>query len=105
MPKLVYTPTNLPTTETFRQHLAQAMTQSNPLDEFEELALQLRELEREQGMASEVFYEQYQQGKMGDDEKTLQWAILYRAYLELKKRLELALMRQAVWAETASIAV
>lgn len=103
MSKLIYTQTTLPTPEAFRQELAQAIANGNPLDEFEELALQLRELERERGMASDVFYEQYQQGKLGDDEVTVHWAILYRAYLELKKRLELALMRQAVWAETTSV--
>jgi hypothetical protein len=101
MAKLVYTQKTLPTREAFRQQLAQAMAQSSPLDEFEELAIQLRALERQKGITSEIFYEQYQQGQIGDDEQTVQWAILYRAYLELKKRLELALMRQAVWTDTA----
>ena len=99
MPKLTYSHNNLPSPESFRKQLAEAMAQSNPLDDLLELSLELREIENKRGMTSKDFYEQYQQGKMGDDEESVQWAIRYRAYLELKKRVELALMRQAVWGE------
>lgn len=105
MVKLRFTQENLPTSETFRRQLAEAMVQSNPLEELLELSAELHDIEREHGMQSTEFYARYQQGELGDDEETLRWAILYRSYLELKKRLEFALMRQAVWGEQPGVAV
>jgi len=97
MAKLTFTKDNLPTPEEFERMLGEAMEQSNPVDELVELSQELYELEQEFGMKSAEFHEKYKRGEMGDSEKVMHWAMLYHSFLERKKRVEAALIREAVW--------
>ena len=45
----------------------------------------LRELEKENGMESRVFYERYEEGKLGDDLKYMRWAGEYETLKRLEK--------------------
>ena len=85
--------------------LAKAMAESNPVDDLLEVAGELRELERKYGMTSTEFYAKYQRGEMGDDSEIIHWAATYHAFVELKTRVETALMREAVWREPEKVTV
>ncbi|MBI4770863.1 MAG: hypothetical protein HY784_10760 [Chloroflexi bacterium] len=97
MTTLSYTQDNLPTPQEFQRQLAEAVARSNPLDELLELSAELRDLERAHRMTSPEFFGKYQRGEMGDDEDVIEWAGLYETFLELRRRLELVLMQQAIW--------
>ena len=103
MARLTFTKDNLPTRQEFERMLSEAMEKSNPVDELIELSQELHELEREFGMKSAEFYEKYQRGEMGDREKVMHWAMLYHSFLERKKRVEAALVREAVWRDVAPV--
>lgn len=45
----------------------------------------LAELEKESGMDSEIFYKEYQEGKLGDDLKYIRWAGEYETLGQLQK--------------------
>ena len=45
----------------------------------------LRELEKESGMDSKYFYEEFQKGKLGDDLKFIRWAGEYETLERLQK--------------------
>jgi len=45
----------------------------------------LAELEKENGMDSEMFYKEYQEGKLGDDMKYIRWAGEYETLGQLQK--------------------
>ncbi len=45
----------------------------------------LAELEKENGMDSEIFYKEYQDGKLGDDLKYIRWAGEYETLWQLQK--------------------
>ena len=49
----------------------------------------LKAFEKEFGQTSQSFYRAYQAGKMGDDEKVMEWAGEWETYQELKKVLDL----------------
>lgn len=49
----------------------------------------LKAFEKEFGQSSQKFYRAYQTGKMGDEEKVMEWAGEWETYQELKKALEL----------------
>ena len=49
----------------------------------------LKAFEKEFGQTSQSFYRAYQAGKMGDDEKVMEWAGEWETYQELKKALDL----------------
>jgi hypothetical protein len=97
MVRLTFTQDGLPTPEEFERMLEEAMEKSNPVDELLELTRELCELEREFGMKSADFYEKYQRGEMGDSDRVMHWAIVYHSFLEHKRQVETALMREAVW--------
>jgi hypothetical protein len=96
MAKLTVTEESKPTPEEFQKMLSGAMGQSNPVDELLELSHELRVLEEEFGMHSTEFYEKYKRGEMGDDERIMHWAIVYHSFLERKRLVESALIREAV---------
>jgi hypothetical protein len=96
MVKLHFTQENMPKPEEFRRILAEAMEKSNPIDELLELHQELCVLEGKYGMTSNEFYEKYQRGEMGDDAEVMHWAATYHAFVELKSRVEVALMREAI---------
>jgi hypothetical protein len=99
MPKFSFTSENMPTPEEFQHMLAEAMAKSNPLDELLELTGELRELEQKYGMTSAEFCHKYERGEMGDDAEIMHWAATYHTFVELKARVESALMREAVYRE------
>jgi hypothetical protein len=96
MARLTFTKDNLPTPDEFRRLLLEAAIAGNPVDALLELAGELREYEEQYGLASEVFYEKYQRGEMGDEREIMHWAMLYSAFVEHKSRIEASLMREAV---------
>lgn len=49
----------------------------------------LKAFEKEFGQSSQQFYRAYQAGKMGDEEKVMEWAGEWETYQELTKALEL----------------
>jgi hypothetical protein len=49
----------------------------------------IKAFEKEFGQTSETFYQAYQAGQMGDDEKVMEWAGEWETYQELKKALDL----------------
>ncbi len=49
----------------------------------------LKAFEKEFGQPSQKFYRAYQAGKMGDEEKIMEWAGEWETYQELTKALEL----------------
>jgi hypothetical protein len=49
----------------------------------------LQAFEREFGQTSQDFYQAYQQGKMGDDERVMEWAGEWETYQELQTALDL----------------
>ena len=101
MARLTFTQENMPTPQEFGRMLSEAIDKSNPVDELIELSRALYELEREFGMKSADFYEKYKRGEMGDSEKAMHWAMLYHSFLERKRRVEAALVREAVWRDAA----
>ena len=80
--------------------LGEALAKSNPLDELLELSRELYEFERRFGMGSEEFYARFQRGELDDElQHQVDWAGAYYIFMELKKRLEAALIREAVQQE------
>jgi hypothetical protein len=49
----------------------------------------LKAFEKEFGQSSQKFYHAYQTGKLGDEEKIMEWAGEWETYQELKKALAL----------------
>jgi hypothetical protein len=49
----------------------------------------LKAFEKEFGQPSQKFYRAYQTGKLGDEEKIMEWAGEWETYQELKKALAL----------------
>jgi hypothetical protein len=49
----------------------------------------LKAFEKEFGQSSQKFYRAYQTGKLGDEEKIMEWAGEWETYQELKKALAL----------------
>ena len=96
MPKLSFTSENMQTPEEFQHMLAEAMAESNPVDELLELAQDLREYERKYEMKSSEFFERFQRGELGDDMDWIDWAGTYQLFQRLKRRMELALMQTAI---------
>ena len=99
MPKLSFTSETMPTPEEFQHMLAEAMAESNPVDELLELTGRLRELEQKYGMTSAELCHKYERGEMGDDAEIMHRAATYHTFVELKTRVETALMREAVYRE------
>jgi hypothetical protein len=104
MPKFSFTQETMPTTEEFQHMLAEAIAESNPVDELLTLAKELQEYERQHEMTSQEFFERYQRGELGDDVEFIEWAGTYRIFQRLKHRVETALMRVAVSAQAETVA-
>ena len=100
MTQLTFTPDNLPTPEEFEQMLAQAIAHSNPVDDLLEVSNELREYEQKHGMTSAEFYEQFRQGTLDDTlQHCMDWAFAFQVFSKIKRVVETALMREAVWRE------
>ncbi|NIR51862.1 hypothetical protein GWO43_25135 [candidate division KSB1 bacterium] len=46
--------------------------------------------EKEYGMSSKKFFDEFNSGNLGDDEKWFDWLFAYKAYNHAKEKLELA---------------
>lgn len=98
MTKIIITKDNMPTPEEFRHMLAQAIAESNPVDDLLEVAEELHEYEQRYGMTSAEFYARFQRGELDDElQHCIRWASAYDVFTKLKTRIETALVREAVW--------
>jgi len=96
----------LPPPDEFQKHLAEAMSQTNPVDDLLELADRLRQFEARHQLESAEFYSQYQAGSLEDDlQHNIEWAADYEAFIKTKRKLESALMRAVVQTEMLETAV
>ncbi len=99
MPKLTYA-NELPPADEFQKALADAMADTNPVDDLLELANDLWEFEQKYGMSSADFYEKYQAGSLDDGlQHCIEWVATYDFFMKTKRKLEAALMRTAVQSE------
>ncbi|MEM8611169.1 MAG: antitoxin TumA [Cyanobacteria bacterium P01_H01_bin.105] len=73
----------------------QTIEYTSPLDALVAVAKRLSLYESNQGMESEEFFIQYQQGQLSDDITLVEWANDYRHYVEIRKTLEEQLYRAA----------
>jgi hypothetical protein len=99
MPKLTYK-NQLPSSDEFQKALAQAMAETNPVDDLLELANDLWEFEQKYQMPSADFYEKYQTGSLDDElQHCMEWVATYDFFVKTKRKLEAALMRAAIQPE------
>ena len=105
MPELSFTSENMPMAEKFQRMLAEAMSESNPVEELLELAHELQEYERKHEMSSSEFFERFQRGELGDDMEWIDWAGTYQLFQRLKRRVELALMQAAIGVQQVEAAL
>ncbi len=77
------------------------MARSSPVDDLLDLAVEVHDFEKRYGMTSPDFYPRYQRGEFDDDmmHATMKWAMAFEHFLLVKKQVESALMREAVWRE------
>lgn len=66
----------------------QTIEYTSPLDALVALAKRLSLYENQHQLNSEEFFNQYSQGKLGDDALFVEWANDYRHYLALRQDLE-----------------
>jgi hypothetical protein len=66
----------------------QVIQYTSPLDALIAVAKRLSIYERDQGMDSEEFFDQYHRGQLSDDAVIIEWANDYRHYLALRRDLE-----------------
>ena len=99
MPKLIYE-SELPPADEFQKALAEAMANTNPVDDLLELANDLWEFEQKYQMPSANFYEKYHAGSLEDElQHCIEWVATYDFFVKTKRKLEAALMRAAVQPE------
>ncbi len=100
MPRLTFKD-KLPSPDEFKKALAQAMANTNPVDDLLELANQLWDFEQQYHMSSVDFYEKYEAGSLDDElQHCIEWAATYDFFIKTKRNLEMALMRAAVQPES-----
>ena len=66
----------------------QTIQYTSPIDALVAIAKRLSIYETQQGLESEDFFNQYQQGQLSDDSLFVEWANDYRHYLDIRKDLE-----------------
>ena len=99
MPRLTFKD-KLPSPDEFKKALAQAMANTNPVDDLLELANQLWDFEQKYQMSSVDFYEKYEAGLLDDElQHCIEWVATYDFFIKTKRKLEAALMRAAVQPE------
>lgn len=100
MPTLTYKK-ELPPAEEFQKVLAEAMANTNPVDDLLELANNLWEFEQQYQIPSADFYNRYQAGSLDDElQHCVEWAATYDFFIKTKRKLEAALIRAAVQPES-----
>jgi len=104
MPKLTFK-NGLPPSDEFRQALANAMTEANPIDDLLMLSHELYEYEAKHGMPSDDFHAKYQAGVLDDElQHCTEWASTYKLFMKIRRRLESVLIRTALYPEQERIA-
>jgi hypothetical protein len=73
----------------------QTIQYTSPIDAIVAVAKRLSTYESQQGMDSEDFYDQYQNGQISDDIVFVEWANDYQHYLEIRLALEKKLQHAA----------
>ena len=66
----------------------QRETYTSPLDALVAVSKQLSLYENQHGMESEIFFDRYQKGLVGDDAESVEWANAYQHYIALHQQLE-----------------
>ena len=95
-----------PSPDEFQKHLAEAMSQANPVDDLLELAARLHQYEEKHQLLSAEFYSQYQAGSLNDElQHNIEWVADYEAFVKTKRKLESVLMRAVVQPEMLEPAV
>ncbi|MGB0389385.1 MAG: hypothetical protein ACPGWR_31565 [Ardenticatenaceae bacterium] len=103
MPKLTYKG-SLPPREEFRQSLAQAIADTNPVDDLLQLSGQLREYEQTHQLSSADFFQKYQAGTLDEPlQHCAEWAATYNLFMKIKRTLEATLMRAAIYPEREEV--
>ena len=90
MPQLTFKD-KLPASEEFKKALAQAMVNTNPVDDLLELANELRIFEEKYQMSSVDFYQNYQAGLLNDElQHCTEWVATYDFFMKTKRFLYLS---------------
>lgn len=94
----------LPDSETFRQKLSQALSETNPIDDLLTLSTRLHTFERQYKMSSSDFYQRYQAGELEDElQHCVEWVAVYELFIKTRRVLEATLMRAAIQPELSGI--
>jgi len=73
----------LPSSEEFRQMLAQAIAAANPVDDLLELGNRLYAYEQKYQMPSAAFYQRYQAGTLDEElQHCTEWAAIYDLFVK-----------------------
>jgi hypothetical protein len=87
---------NLPSSEGFRQAVAEARAATNPVDDLLLLAERLCQYEQQGRMSTASFYHACQAGSLDDElQHRTEWVATYDLFLKTKRALEATLMRAA----------
>ena len=89
MPIVKFLPESMPQSgEALKKVLRQALEQTVPLDDLVQVIRDLTQYELRHGMASSVFFAQFEAGELGDEIDLIRWANKYEVYRETKAELE-----------------
>lgn len=72
----------------FRKHLKKVIERNTSVDDLRELLKSLLLFEQKYGMKSQVFYDKFMLGEMGDARDFIQWAGKYEMFLRLEAMIE-----------------
>ncbi len=88
MAKITITEDNLLTSEEFNKRLDETEENASLMDDLLDLMRQLIVFEQQHNMPSDLFYDRFMRGEMGDAIPIMKWAGRYELYLELKWEIE-----------------
>ena len=98
MSRIEITQDKRPSSKEFRKMVKQASATSNPLESLLDLVRELHGYEVRRGLTSDEFYRRFKSGELNDElQHCVEWVGAYEAYVDLRSRLEAALVRDAVW--------
>lgn len=73
----------------------QTVQYTSPIDALVAITKRLNSYENQRGLASEEFFDQYQNGHLSDEVVFVEWANDYQHYLEIRLELEKKLQHAA----------